>query len=194
MYKRQALLALIADPLVPLLMSDRWLPSVPILRILCYSAMIFPISHLLLLSLQAQGYSKMGFRLDLIKLSIGVITVLCVSQYSMTALVWSIVGIRAMSYFVNVWCHVKTLGYTWRFQAFDILPTFGLCAVSAFLASQVGRFNIGNEIFHMVIVTGVFTLSLIIGIFALRLTFFKDIWNHADVAMNWFQRQTCKKF
>ena len=60
-------LALVADPLVPLLLSEKWRPAIPLFRILCYAGVLYPISVLFLMALQAQGYSNLNFRLESIK-------------------------------------------------------------------------------------------------------------------------------
>ncbi|MBT8036542.1 MAG: lipopolysaccharide biosynthesis protein [Verrucomicrobiae bacterium] len=187
-----SLLALIADPLVPLLMTEKWMPSVPLLRILCYSAMICPISSMFLMALQAQGYSKLNFRLESMKMAIGVIVVLSAASFGIEALAWSVVVSRCIAYFINVWYHVKLLGYRWKSQAFDILPTFVLCAVAAFIAWQVTAVDIDNALLHMMMLSSVFVLSLGAGIFCFRSIFFQDLWKHGNQTIGLLRRQLLK--
>ena len=175
-----ALLAIIADPLIPLLMTEKWLPAVPLLRVLCYSAMIYPISSMFLMVLQAQGHSKLNFRLESIKMVIGVIVVLSVAQYGVLALVWSVVALRSIAYFINVWYHVKFLGYRWRDQAFDILPTFAICGVAAYLSWQVALFELSSPLLLMITRSIAFIGVVVSGVILLRKVFFADLWEQGS--------------
>ncbi len=105
------LLAVIADPLIPLLLTEKWRPAIPLLRILCFASVTFPIHALYLMALQAQGLSHLNLRLESIKLVVGLASIAVVYRYGVTALALNVVGMTIFSYFLNAWYNVKILEY-----------------------------------------------------------------------------------
>ncbi|MBW2638413.1 MAG: lipopolysaccharide biosynthesis protein, partial [Deltaproteobacteria bacterium] len=172
------LLAVLADPLVPLLLTEKWRPSVPLLRILCYAGILYPIHALYLMVLQAQGYSNLNARLETIKVVMGLVTIALVYQYGVTALAWAVVGLTLIAYFLNAWYNVKLLGYRWRSQAVDIIPTFVLCAIAGWTAWWVATLVSGMSLAVLFVQGLSFVLLVGTGVFLFRDTFFADPWKH----------------
>ncbi len=171
-----ALLAVLADQLVPFLMTDKWLPAVPLLRILCYAAALVPVSALYLMALQAQGYSKLNFRLESIKMVVSVCVVSTFCWFGVTAIAWGVVLMTVIAYFMNAFYQVKLLGYSWKLQMFDIMPTLILCAIAAVLTLPLVNLEMENAVMIMSARCVVFICTLGIGTFMLRNVFFGDIW------------------
>lgn len=71
-------LAAVAEPLIKLLLSEEWMPVVPLLQALCFSMMWYPIHAINLNLLQVKGRSDLFLRLEIIKKVIG-IAILCVT-------------------------------------------------------------------------------------------------------------------
>jgi teichuronic acid exporter len=170
------LLIIAADPLVPLLLTDKWRPSIPLLRILCYAGFSYPINVLYLMSLMAQGYSNLNLRLESLKMVIGVISLLLAYRYGVKALACSVVISTFIGYFISVWYNVKLLRYRWSMQALDILPIFMLSAVAGLAAWQAGLLFIGQPTITLMVQTGVFSIILFLEIFLLRKTLFSEVW------------------
>ena len=182
------LLAVVADPLIPLLMTDKWSPTIPLLRILCYAGVFYPISALYLMALQAQGYSNLNFRLESIKMVLGLLTVAWVYRYGVTALAWSVVGLTFVAYFLNAWYNVKLLGYRWWFQAFDILPTLILCATIGWIAWWAGSLVSGGALAILFVQSGTFIILLGFVVFLFRKLFFRDVWKQFLGAAVWLRQ------
>jgi len=64
-------LAIVAEPLTVLLFSDKWLPSVPILQILCIAGPAYPLSVVLVSTILAKGKSGLFLKLDIYKKIVG---------------------------------------------------------------------------------------------------------------------------
>lgn len=186
------LLAVTADPLIPLLMTDKWIPAVPLLRILCYGAITYPVHALFLMALQAQGYSNLNFRLESIKMVSGLIVVALMYRFGIEALAWGAVLLAIQAYFINAWYNVKLLKYRWRDQAFDIFPVLVLCALSGIVAWRVGGMVAGHAIVTLMIQSGTFAVILGAGVWLFRNLFFMDAWRHGVGALNWVRQQTGK--
>jgi len=183
------LLAIVADPLIPIILTEKWRPVIPLLRILCYAGVLYPINALYLMVLQAQGYSNLIFRLESIKVINGIVAVVLIYRYGVIALAWSVVGLAFIAYFINVWYTVKLLGYQWRFQAFDILPTFALCAIAACFTLWISAIVGLIPIAVLFIQTGTLILFLVFGCFMFRKIYFFDAWKHLVWAYSWFRQR-----
>jgi O-antigen/teichoic acid export membrane protein len=64
-------LAIVAEPLTVLLFSDKWLPSVPILQLLCIAGPAYPLSVILVSTILAKGKSGLFLKLDIYKKTFG---------------------------------------------------------------------------------------------------------------------------
>lgn len=65
-----------AEPIVKLLLTDKWLPCVPYLRIFCFTYLFWPIHTANLNAVKAMGRSDLFLRLEIIKKAIGLILLL----------------------------------------------------------------------------------------------------------------------
>ncbi len=172
------LLTVWADPLIPLLLTEKWRPAIPLLRILCYAGVLYPVHTLYLMTLQAQGYSHLNARLETIKVITGFIAVALVWRHGVTALAWSAVGLTLIAYFLNAWYNVRLLGYRWRSQAFDILPTFVLCASAGWAAWWSGTLVSERLLATLLVRLAMFVALVGCGVFLFRGIFFVDAWKH----------------
>lgn len=60
-------LAVIAESLVKIVLTDKWLPCVPFLRIFCFSYALWPIHTANIQAINALGRSEIILKLELIK-------------------------------------------------------------------------------------------------------------------------------
>lgn len=70
--------AAVADPFIRLCLTDKWEAAIPMMQILCFALMWYPIHAINLNILQVKGRSDYFLRLEIIKKCIGVAT-LCVT-------------------------------------------------------------------------------------------------------------------
>lgn len=66
-------LAAIAEPLVRLLLTDKWLPCVPFMQIYCFTFAFWPVHTSNLQAINAMGRSDIFLKLEIIKKSYGLI-------------------------------------------------------------------------------------------------------------------------
>lgn len=127
-------LGAVAEPMVRVLLGDRWLPCVPFLQIICFNYMMYPLHALNLNMLQVQGRSDLFLRLEIIKKVIAVGPILLgifINIY------WMLVGsvfTGFFAYYLNARYSGPFLKYgVWQ-QIKDVLPSFG---VALFMAAAV---------------------------------------------------------
>ena len=115
-------LAVIAEPLVKLLLTDKWLPCVFYLRIACYSFMFLPIHTANLNAIKAIGRSDIFMYLEFVKKIVGLIAIcstiwISVKAFALSAIITSVIG-----QVINSYPNKKLLNYSYIMQLKDILP------------------------------------------------------------------------
>lgn len=124
-------LAAIAQPMVLTLIGEKWLPSVPMLQIICFSLMLYPLHALNLNMLQVEGRSDLFLKLEIIKkiIAVGPILVgIFISIYWMLA---ASVVTGWFAYYLNAYYSGPFLKYGIWSQIKDILPSFGIALATA---------------------------------------------------------------
>lgn len=134
------LFAVAAEPIVELLLGERWLPCVPFLQMYCFVYALLPIHTTNLQALNGMGRSDLFLKLELIKKSYGTCFILVAAfvfkdVYFMVGL-YMVSGV--ISTFVNAWPNKKVIGYSYAEQLRDILPAFALSAIAGGAALWCG--------------------------------------------------------
>jgi len=115
-------LAVCAEPVIRLILTEKWLPCVPFLRILCVSYAFQPIHTANLNAMKALGRSDLFLKLEIIKKILGLIAVLLTMKISVLAMAYSALAVSIMNQIVNSWPNRKLLGYSYIDQIKDMLP------------------------------------------------------------------------
>lgn len=112
-----------AKSLILVLIGEQWLPCVPMLQIVCFSMMFYPLHALNLNMLQVQGRSDLFLKLEIIKKCIAVIPLLLgvfIGIYWM--LIGSVITV-IFALYLNAYYSGPYLKYSIWEQAMDILPS-----------------------------------------------------------------------
>ena len=139
-----AALAGAAEPLVRLLLTDKWLPCVPFLRIFCFSFALYPVCVCHLQAINALGRSDVFLKLELIKKAVGTAVLLAAAVWLRSAVSLALTG-AAVSLFgcaVNGLASRKLFGYTCKEQLCDLLPA--VCAALLLCGAVVVVCKIGG--------------------------------------------------
>ena len=134
-------LAAVAEPLIRLLLTDKWLPCVPFLQICCIDFAFYPIHTANLQAINAMGRSDVFLRLELIKKSYG-LAILAASVLlfdSVYAIAWGAVVSTLLATVVNASPNRRLLGYGYLEQMRDVLPAMGLSLIMFLAVSALGR-------------------------------------------------------
>ncbi|MBR6422503.1 lipopolysaccharide biosynthesis protein [bacterium] len=115
-------LAVCAEPLVRLLLTEKWLPCVPFLRIFCFTYAFYPIHTANLNAMKALGRSDLFLKLEIIKKILGLISVLATMWISVLAMAYSALAVSLCNQIVNSWPNRKLLDYKYGDQFKDMLP------------------------------------------------------------------------
>jgi O-antigen/teichoic acid export membrane protein len=99
----QTLFALLAEPFVRLLLTEKWMPVVSLMQWLCFARMITPISSLNMNILNAIGRSDLFFFVDISKLPILVVTLAITIPLGLKAVVIGHFVTSFISFFINAY-------------------------------------------------------------------------------------------
>lgn len=123
-------LAACAEPLIRLILTEKWLPCVPFLRIFCITYMFWPIHTANLNAIKALGRSDLFLKLEIVKKIVGLTILLCTMWHGVMAMAYSLLLSSVLSQIINSWPNRKLLRYHYLNQLADILPALLLaCAM-----------------------------------------------------------------
>ena len=121
-------LACCAEPLVALLLTEKWLPCVPYLRIFCFTYMFYPIHTANLNAINALGRSDINLKLELIKKIVEIGILLLTVYQGIMVMVYSLIFISVFSQVINTWPNRVLLEYGYFEQMKDIVPEIVLAS------------------------------------------------------------------
>ena len=124
-------LAAVAEPLVKVLLTDKWLPCVPFLQLACISYALYPIHTANLTGINALGRSDIFLKLEIIKKCVTVLNILITLSLGIYAMAIGQVVSGFISTFINAYPNKKLMGYSYFEQWKDLIPSFVLSIVMA---------------------------------------------------------------
>lgn len=137
-------LAFCAEPIVELVLTDKWLPCVPFLRIFCITYMFYPIHTANLNAIKAMGRSDLFLKLEIAKKIVGMILLLSTMWFGVMAMAYSLLVSSVLSQIINSWPNRKLLNYGYLEQLKDILPGIILAVFMGFCVNLVSLLDLSN--------------------------------------------------
>lgn len=172
-------LAIIAEPLFRLLLTEKWLPAVPYFRILCVSGILFPLQYYNLNILNVKGRSDLFFKLEVIKRSFTTLGVFCAIPFGIYGLLYFQVLSSVFSFVVNSWYSGRLIDFSLQDQLRELLPIFLLTVLPGILAWGLDHFLLqslqAGDIVRVLLV-GIAYFSLYLGMsYLTRITVIIDL-------------------
>lgn len=115
-------LAAVAKPLTILLLTEKWLPSVPFMQFSCFILAFWPIHTTNLQAINAVGRSDIFLKLEIIKKVLGFSIMVISIPMGLYAMMIGNCFSAVISSFLNASPNRKLLNYGYREQIRDILP------------------------------------------------------------------------
>lgn len=159
-------LALVARPLIILVLTENWVGCVPFLQILCFSYILWPVHTANLQAVNGMGRSDMYLKLEIIKKIIGVLSICISIKFGIMVMVALQTVNSFIGMFLNMHANGKILNYGIRQQVKDILPVAFLTAAMGAAVYCVGLLPLGNAALLTVqMLTGISVYLLLSRIF-----------------------------
>lgn len=143
-------LAAVSRPVVSILLTDKWLPCVPLMQILCINSMCLPFHTANMQATKAMGRSDITFKVEIIKKCIELIVLISVMRISVTAIVIGMAACSISFVFLNGYPNIKLINYSIKEQLSDLLPNLVMSLLMVSLVVLIGKIQI--NIFALLII------------------------------------------
>jgi len=114
--------AALGEPLISVLIGDKWLPCVPYMRVLCIGAMFSPLSTVNLNLLYVKGRSDLVLKLELIKKPVAFAILLATMSFGLMPMVVGKVVNGFIAFALNCFYTKKILNYGLARQLREVVP------------------------------------------------------------------------
>ena len=121
-------LALLARPLIVLMITDKWLPCVEYMRLLCFAFMLYPIHALNLNLLQVKGRSDWFLRLEIIKKGMMLALLVAAIPFGVRGICIGGIISSVLAWVLNTYYTGKLIRVGFWRQVADLLPVMGYTA------------------------------------------------------------------
>ncbi|MBQ7625062.1 MAG: lipopolysaccharide biosynthesis protein [Clostridia bacterium] len=122
-------LAAAAEPMIKVLFTEKWLPSAPVIQIMCVAMAFCVIGNANMQSYNAVGRSGLFLTLEAVKRGAAIILIIILSKVSLTRALYAVAAVEIVSLFINAPFNKKLFGYSYKDQFIDIAPYVLLAAV-----------------------------------------------------------------
>lgn len=116
-------LAACAEPIVRIVLTEKWLPCVLFLRIFCISFAFYPIHTANLNAIKALGRSDIFLKLEIWKKIVGMIILVSTMWFGVEIMAYSLLLSSLAGQIINTWPNKKLLKYGYIEQLKDIAPS-----------------------------------------------------------------------
>lgn len=162
-------LAVCAEPIVRLVLTEKWLPCVPFLRVFCFTFSFYPVHTANLNAIKALGRSDLFLKLEILKKIVGLTAVLITMNISVMAMAYSLLVTSVLSQIINSWPNKKLLNYNYLAQLKDMMPQILLSLTMGTIVYSI-QFAGLNDVATLAIqiVTGAVVYTLLSKIFKIE--------------------------
>jgi teichuronic acid exporter len=169
------LIALLAKPIVILLLTEKWISLIPLLQWIVFSRVFLPMSSLNMNLLNVVGRSDLFLKVDLSKLPLTLLTMAITIPLGVKVIIIGHVVTSAISFIINAYLPGKLYGYGAANQLKDMLPFLVATIGMAFMVFIMSYFinNLVLQLFFGIIL-GLVTYLLICWL--LKLEELGEVW------------------
>lgn len=149
-------LFVVADKFVLVLLSEKWMPAVPFLRILCFNQVLQPLQTTNLSVVKALGRSDLHLKMEIFKKCIAIIIVVCSAFCGVEMIAWGSVLYAVIASIINSYPNRVLINYSYYEQVKDISPFVFMSIIMGAIVYAVGLLPLS--------ITWVFILQLLVGV------------------------------
>ncbi len=124
----------LAEPLIKILLTDKWLPAAPLLQVLCFSYMFYPIHAINLNLLQVKGRSDLFLRLEIIKKALTTTVLFTTAPFGVLVMCYGIIVTSVLALIINTFYTGRLINVGFLKQVKDIFPILIISFVTGIIA------------------------------------------------------------
>lgn len=143
-------LVIIAEPLIKILLTDKWLLAVPIMQIFCIARLVTIISGINVNLLYVVGRTDLALRQQYVKLIVRILLLTIAIKFGIIYLAIAELISTLIHFFINTYYPGKILNYGSIEQIIDLFPSLIFSCIMA-LIMKFSMFFIENIIIKLII-------------------------------------------
>jgi O-antigen/teichoic acid export membrane protein len=124
-------LAAIAKPLVLVLLTAKWAPCIPYLRLLCIIGLLYPFHIINLNILMVKGRSDLYCRIEAIKPILIGLSIAISYRWGISAMIVGYIVVAVICYYINSYYTCRLLNYPLKEQLSDAAPYLAVTLLMA---------------------------------------------------------------
>jgi O-antigen/teichoic acid export membrane protein len=175
-YPLMTLLFVFAEPIILVLLTDKWLPILTYFRIFCIAGLVYPHSALAVNVFLIKGDSGVYLKIDIIKRLIMIIAIAVSINWGVYGLVLGYSLSVIISYFINIITSGKTIQYGLVEHCKDTLP-YLLSSIIVGIGSIITPLEVGGYLTNIAIQGSVFITLYLLTIHLLKLEALSEVWH-----------------
>ncbi len=140
----------VADKMIVVLMTEKWLQAVPYVRITCLAAIIGTLGTTLIQEIKAIGRSDVTLKLELIKKTIFLVIAFVALQFGIKAVAWTLVIDEIIAFCFNVYPVRKYIGFDFLIYLRDALPSLIMSLIMVISVITIGSL-IRNDMICLIV-------------------------------------------
>ena len=145
----------VAEPMIYVLLTEKWVPAIPYIRIIALEGIIGVIDSANGLQvLRALGYSGKTLQLEFIKKPLALLIIFLAIPYGVTVLAWTVPLTALFAMIINTAAAGKVSGYRLWEQVKDCAPAFwmsGVMGICVYAVSLLGMSHFATLILQIVL-------------------------------------------
>ena len=153
-------LAMIAEPLVAILFTEKWLPMVPFLQIFCCYYALWSIDTANLQAIKALGRSDIFLKLEILKCLIGIFILIISVPFGIYIMTLGVLVNRVISVIIDAFPNKYLINYGFMEQFKDTIPSILLSLVMGVIVYSVREIGFA-DIFTILIQIGIGIVSYV---------------------------------
>ena len=145
-------LAAVSQAFVSVILTEKWLPCVPYLQIMCLVFLLQPIQTASIQAMKALGESGLYLRLEVIK-KIGGIVILLITVFCFHSVLAIVIGSLVAEIFstvVNFPANKRLIDYSYTEQIEDVFSALAISAIMALAVVLIGK-TVDNKYLELMI-------------------------------------------
>lgn len=135
-------LIVVAEPLVTVLLTEKWIECVPYLQICCVAYLFRPLQFINNSVIKASGNGGLLLKLDVIKKIFGIILLLISMPFGVKTIAISFALTNYISTIINIGPNRKILDYGYRQQIKDVFLSGLASVIMGGVVFYIGKLNI----------------------------------------------------
>lgn len=144
-------LAACGEPLIRLLLTDKWIDCVPFLQLFCIIYMFYPMHTANMQAIKALGHSGTFLKLEFLKKIIELICLVLVMKISVIAIAVNMAILTTLFTFINAFPNIKYLNYSFVEQMKDIVPPIVMSTIMGVSVFLVGKMLAFSDYFNLLV-------------------------------------------